>query len=475
MQAEPTAVLWLVDLPNVIRIRNVAASQIKGTLLEDKHTQRLFPNQIALDMDTVQQTLEDSGIKLSLDSNDDPVCVRALIYIAADEIHHELKPLTRHQRLHRDFFARLSFGKSNVGHQSYFKVLGAIAFKNPIELPALRQDRCLLSPLPGPFVLDLFGDLTDIEHELPVLPEWHLRVSRWCLRAARPFATLVAKGFMKSLSVCNLGLARDELRGCQSFVVGWPDDASVRRSKRSKHQDDDPAGVYDHQHELEAVHDQFPPCKYSRPSEELLTTCATLDRRFIHQTFECVRDLIRCMDASGTVVPHDVLQHLHDHALGWQAYADRLAEFEATRLTVQAYNKKYSIITLIHAFLACGYLKNDGQFRDACQWMLRACLPKDIAEHMVKHLISQEKDRLRLPSKATISRMRGRVDTAWMLTFRSILHNMIMDGGVVMYPMVDSSPQAGRDYEMLVVNIVAAKFLAELHVDIIKLEQRRLK
>ena len=462
-----TAVVWLVDLPNMIRIRNVAAS--KGTLLENRHIERLYPNQIALDMETVQK-LEDSGINWNFEV-DDPVCVRALVHIEADEMHHDLKLLTEHQRLHRDYFARLSFGKSNVGHQSYFKVLGYIGLPNPIELPALRQDRCFLSPLPGSFVYSLFDDMTaKYEHDLP---DWIFRASVWCLRTARPFAALVTKGFMNSLSVCNLGLARDELKGCQSFVVGWPD-ASVRRSKRYKPQDDNHSEYYDHQNELAVVHDQFPPCKYSPPSDDLLATCATLDKRFIQQTFECVRDLIRCVDASGTVVPSDVMQHLHDHASGWQAYADRLSEFEATRLTVQAYNKKYSIVTLIHTFLACGYLKSDGQIRDACQWMLRACLPKDIAEHMVKHLISEE-DRLRLPSKSTMSRLRGRVDVAWMLTFRSILHNMILDGGVVMYPMVDSSPQAGRDYEMLVVNIVAAKFLAELHVDIGKLEQRRLK
>ena len=79
---------------------------------------------------------------------------------------------------------------------------------------------------------------------------------------------------------------------------------------------------------------------------------------------------------------------------------------------------------------------------------------------------------MRLPSKASLSRMRGRVDVAWMLKFRSLLQYMMDNGGVTIYPMVDPSPQGGRDYEMVVMSVIASRDLVQLHVYVKELESR---
>ena len=125
----------------------------------------------------------------------------------------------------------------------------------------------------------------------------------------------------------------------------------------------------------------------------------------------------------------------------------------------------------MHCFFACGYLTSD--LRKGSVWVLRACLPPDIAEHTVK-LLTAEDTPLRIPSPATLSRLRGRMDVAWMLVWRQELAQMLADSGLVMYPMVDSSPQAGRDYEMLVLSILRAAGLPRVHADIVALEQRCL-
>ena len=62
--------------------------------------------------------------------------------------------------------------------------------------------------------------------------------------------------------------------------------------------------------------------------------------------------------------------------------------------------------------------------------------------------------------------MRGRIDTAWMLTIRGLFQQMSEAGGFVLYPMVDSSSQGGRDYEMMVLNIVREQDLQLLHYKI---------
>ena len=466
--AEHTAVLWLADLPDMFRVRNTAT---KNAMIDDKHQERLYPNKIAFGVNTVKQELLESRLNLANTKAVEDMCsVYALIHIAADEMHHELKHLTRHQRMRRDFFARLSHGKSNVGFQSYFHVLNVIALPQPIQMPKLRQDRCFFTSMPVTFVEDVFDDLTaQDDHDVP---DWVFRMSRWCLRTAKPFAALIAKGIMKSISVCDLGVKRENLLGCHSFVVGWPEGGG--RQKRCQADEEELPELTVYEHELANLQSQFKPPTYTSPSVESLATCSsTLSTEFLIQTVESVQNLVRYADVSGVQVPHDVLQTLHDNVSGLQAHADRITEFEKTRLVMEAFNQKYSVVTLIHSFVACGYLKNDGRFRDACRWMLCACLPKDIAEHMVGLLIS-DKQQLRLPSPATLSRLRGRMDTAWMLTFQLILQDMMLDGGVVIYPMIDSSPQAGRDYEMVVLNVVASKLLAELHYDIVKLEQRNI-
>ena len=38
-----------------------------------------------------------------------------------------------------------------------------------------------------------------------------------------------------------------------------------------------------------------------------------------------------------------------------------------------------------------------------------------------------------------------------------------MNGGIVVYPMVDASPQGGRDWEMIHLTIVLKRSLAGLH------------
>jgi hypothetical protein len=470
---EGTVVVWLADLPNEMRIRDRHA---QAALIDNRHVQRIYPNKIALDIDIIRKELLTSGFTGGPEIATDPSCVRALIHVRADGLHDELRTTSTHERMHRDFFARLSHGNSNLGFQYYMKVLDIILLPEPLILPKIREERSFFGQLPGEHICDLFEQICDANGNEHPLPEWCSRVSRHCLRTARPFALLTAKGIMKSLSVCNLGPSRDELIGAHSLVIGWP---AERARRRFQLQDGEDEYIKRNERELAALKQYFDSTapRFTQPSQESLQVHSRsnfLNTEMLNQTFGCVRDLVRCVDISGAVVPHDVLQKLHAHVASLQSYADGVIEFKGTRMTVQAVNNKYAVVTLIHSFCACGFLKNDDRFRDACGWMLRACLPKEIAEHMTRVLASKDGPKLRLPSGATLSRMRGRLDVAWMLTMRSILHTMMQDGGLVMYPMIDSSPQAGRDYEMMVLNIVAAKHLTSLHVDITKLEQRRL-
>ena len=77
------------------------------------------------------------------------------------------------------------------------------------------------------------------------------------------------------------------------------------------------------------------------------------------------------------------------------------------------------------------------------------------------------------PSQPTISRLRGRIDCSFMLTTRAIIETWMNMGGFVCYPVVDSSEQGGRDYELMVLYMVQRVALARLHHMICFLDARR--
>ena len=77
-----------------------------------------------------------------------------------------------------------------------------------------------------------------------------------------------------------------------------------------------------------------------------------------------------------------------------------------------------------------------------------------------------------LPSQSTLSRLRGRIDVAYMLVTRILIKTWLEGRGLVMYPVVDSSPQGGRDYELMVLYFTRRAVLARLHHRIRDLESR---
>ena len=63
-------------------------------------------------------------------------------------------------------------------------------------------------------------------------------------------------------------------------------------------------------------------------------------------------------------------------------------------------------------------------------------------------------------------------DVAWMVTFALMLGEMFNDRGLCSWITWDSSPQGGRDLEVVVFECVATSSLGRLYRDIKALEQR---
>ncbi|CAK0890320.1 unnamed protein product [Prorocentrum cordatum] len=155
---------------------------------------------------------------------------------------------------------------------------------------------------------------------------------------------------------------------------------------------------------------------------------------------------------------HAIRAHMHLALL--IHHGDKMLCHKAAREGNGA-RSKYDAIEIVNMFNASQFLKNDAHLKRACFWAIRSVLPPELAH---EYCVSLEMESVtgRFPHKSTLSRMRGRVDVAWMLTARDLFQNMLDVDGIVVFPIPDSSPQGGRDYENAVLTIISRQNLVAL-------------
>jgi hypothetical protein len=160
------------------------------------------------------------------------------------------------------------------------------------------------------------------------------------------------------------------------------------------------------------------------------------------------------------------LQRAHDEVVDWQTGAFNM-ERGAARRRSWGNRQPFKVQFLVECVLLSGLLHVDGSLKQALQGAVRLCLPPHVA-----NVVSQTLDNgsLQIPSGSTISRRRLMVDVAYMMHRRAL--NDKFGRGAVRYIMVDSSPQGGRDYELVVVTSIAGPCLLQAFRDARCLTQR---
>ena len=71
-----------------------------------------------------------------------------------------------------------------------------------------------------------------------------------------------------------------------------------------------------------------------------------------------------------------------------------------------------------------------------------------------------ETTKLKLPSACYVSRLRFALDAAYMCVIHNKLKAWMEESGIAVYPMIDSSPQGGRNNELSAATIIRKN---ELH------------
>lgn len=120
--------------------------------------------------------------------------------------------------------------------------------------------------------------------------------------------------------------------------------------------------------------------------------------------------------------------------------------------------KPYRIDFLVDCVLLSDSLRDAGSLKvalaDACR-----LLPPSLGEAMREKVLAQE---LRLPTASVVHYARVACDSGFMLACRRLLFSSLDEDPVFLSLQVDSSPQGGRDYEMIVMSVTRSSQLGKL-------------
>lgn len=133
--------------------------------------------------------------------------------------------------------------------------------------------------------------------------------------------------------------------------------------------------------------------------------------------------------------------------------------------------RKYSAIKLLNFFWVSGALQNDKDLRETLKQACLVSMPHRSSQQAVSFIdgTGLDHDKLRVPSTATLSRVRGRLDVAWMLYFREhvVMPKLACSNGrgIRIYVQTDATWQARQEYQVTLLNLVDVSDLQELYKD----------
>ena len=353
-----------------------------------------------------------------------------------------LRNLTEAERMQKEFFQQLHHADDSLhGVLTFFEVCECVRLQAPMPVQRVgtRKARSFFAPMQEGQLDRL---LSSLDESQVLQPPWlQSAVKQNCahtmVQLPLPISLLVASGEWRRFCLCDMG---------GSLYKGWVLGACP----------------------LLWSEGELPVLRMPK-AEVANVVHADTAARFVEdlqQIYEKACDMIGSdlgpEAAQRMLVIAASLQH---HVAGMRvAYRNDAAVLSEGKET-------YNVYYLLHCFLLCDLLKADSSLAEAVRQACHIALPKHVKDVVLQLLDDGQRP---VPSPATVSRLRLKVDVAWMLLQRRDFQQALSDGsGMVAHCMVDSSPQGGHDYELLHVTLVGKGVLAELHVEICKLERMK--
>ena len=130
--------------------------------------------------------------------------------------------------------------------------------------------------------------------------------------------------------------------------------------------------------------------------------------------------------------------------------------------------RTYSALRLLNYFWVSGVLQSDKNLRSVLKLACTASLHENLAKEVVRFIDGDDHHCMRVPSTGTISRVRGRLDVAWMLLMREFLSSrMCLSGGagLRLFMQTDATWQAKQEYQVTLFSFIDAADRLQLHKD----------
>ena len=339
--------------------------------------------------------------------------------------------LTEEQRLQYTCWARL-LGGDLQGKAYFFSVVEVVLLRPPVE--NVKWTTCGVTSYFTPLEGHMLGRIFDTLVEDPGgVPDWVADNSMAVVHLPHPWALLVANGIWRSFSICDLG------RGSGGRRVGW----RLQMGATKRHLFSEARWTYRH-----APSDQVASINVYSPTA-------------MNGFADALRELLAFAADNGVEPPR--LEQTHVMLAAMQRASDDLELMLDADVLDESRHRNtapYNVTLLVRCFLLCGLLRADSKLREAIVMAVRIVCPQGIAD-LIVDAIERGVRNLRLPSASTISRARARIDVSWMMVWRDRIRQWLLRG-VTVHVGTDSSPQSGRDYQVVLLIFVLHEHLLRM-------------
>ena len=430
MERKPRLCVWLSSLPDAKQGLSLKADPEAPLRYTKRATVVL--NAAAADLQ------EMSELKRQGAWSDDDLAAGAVVAWAIVEpqfICNHLQPLTSGQKIQRKFWH--SVGPGDEHSVFFFKIVEIHVLARPVKID---EWACLQNHAFFSLLTDVaFGALEAAwQEQSPAFCEQQVPVD--VVRLPLCFAVMCSKKAWDSFAVCDMSLK-----------------AGGRKKTHGQGQGGWHLGLTPH------LRQAFPDVPWIADPEEI-AKFSIQDPDNAEEFLDEIKNVVMGLQQG----EHVDLERLYFFLTAFAGYMNELrGMLDFHRHGKRSKNQAFGLTYLIKCFLLSQSLRSASQLKTALHSAAGIILPKQASQIMQAALDTNSNS---VPSAAAISKARGRIDVSWMLVWRDRFKEMFDGAGAVIYLGTDSSPQGGRDYQIVVLDIVKKQDLAELHTAVMRLE-----
>lgn len=439
--ANPPKLVWLCSAPSGLQ---GAPRDAVGGILRIERRRYVSLNELACNDPAILGLADRSGLDFE---NHQPGHVFALAMVQPKFTYDDLQLLSFPERAQCNFYKSLAARVTEA--MFFFQIVHIQPLQTSVPVGEWMRiaTSTFFTDLDDDTFIRLRDEWSRREHDANATWLLNIDLPSAAVRLPLPFAVFCNIGRWKSFCVCDLS-------GTRASRGGWNIGKSARPDGERVAVDRFGAGA-------------FQPPRF-KPNPKDVSELSFYDPDVAESFADQIRVVASQLQAFD---PQVDLSKLSLHTTAFQGFIDELRGYLHTNGSLKSRSKAYDLLYLMRCFFLCDVLSSAANLKRALHAASRVLLPPRAASIIQASL---DVKGAAVPSPSTISRLRGRIDVAWMLVWRARISEWLKQG-LIIYPSTDGSPQGGRDFQILVLDFVPRQDLPQLHTLMVKMDARTLK